>query len=375
MRARRLKRVAFTILAWMLAGALIAIYDHLAYLMFEASLPAYALSTALLTNVFGAAVGGGLAVTISVFYLKPRSRARSFPAAVALQTAVYAGLILLNTTALTFLFQAHELQRPLLSPEVRTASVAFLTGAGPLKFALVWVLIGGVTSVVHEVSDYFGPEQFRSYLLGRYHRPRIEGRTFMFLDLRSSTTIAERLGHVRYFELLQDLFADVAEPLVDAGAQVYQYVGDEVVMTWEGDAAFRDDACVGCYFAIADRIRDRAGHYLGRYGVTPSFRAGLHTGPVTTGEVGRLRKEIVHSGDVLNAAARIQGKAKELDAELLVSGDVVERLSRSRWEVERLGAMELRGRSQTMELWRVSRHAEPDAPASRRDRDGRESGE
>jgi hypothetical protein len=38
-----------------------------------------------------------------------------------------------------------------------------------------------------------------SYLTGFYHKPRQEMRIFMFLDMRSSTAIAERLGHNNYF--------------------------------------------------------------------------------------------------------------------------------------------------------------------------------
>ncbi len=35
----------------------------------------------------------------------------------------------------------------------------------------------------------------------------------MFLDIRSSTAIAEDLGHLRYFELLNDFFKDIADPI------------------------------------------------------------------------------------------------------------------------------------------------------------------
>ena len=41
------------------------------------------------------------------------------------------------------------------------------------------------------VNDKYGPGVFRDFLLGRYFQPKREERIFMFLDIKSSTTIAE----------------------------------------------------------------------------------------------------------------------------------------------------------------------------------------
>ena len=55
----------------------------------------------------------------------------------------------------------------------------------------------------------------------------------MFLDMKSSTTIAEQLGHVRFYTLLNELFHEISQPVLQTKAEIYQYVGDEVVLTWE----------------------------------------------------------------------------------------------------------------------------------------------
>ena len=349
---RRVSRVIWTTGAWMIVGGLIAVYDHLAYLMFQGTAP-YSLAVALQTGIGGAFVGGGLGATLTVFYLRPRGRGRSFVHSVMTHTLAYTAMILVMTVGLTFVFQAQVVGGSLLSDDVIAASIAYLAGAGPAKFVFIWVFVGGVTAVSHAVSDHFGPELFRAFVLGRYRTPQVEERAFMFLDLVGSTTIAEKLGHVRYFELLQTLFGDVTEPLIDHGGRVYQYVGDEVVVTWRGDAAFRNDACVACFFAIEQLLDRRAPLYERECGVRPRFRAGVHSGRVTTGEVGRLRTDIVHSGDVLNTAARIQGRAKEADASILISSAVWSRLNTSRWRSESLGEIALKGRTQRVEVHRV----------------------
>ena len=349
---RRIKRVLWTTAAWVIVGGLIAVYDHLAYLMFQGTAP-YSLGLALQTGIVGALFGGGLGATLTVFYVRPRGRGHSFLHSVVTHTLTYTATILIMTVGLTFVFQSQTVGGSILSDEVVAASIAYLAGAGPAKFVMIWVLVGGATALSHAVSDHFGPGLFRAFVLGQYRTPRIEERTFMFLDLVGSTTIAEQLGHLQYFELLQTLFGDITEPLVNHGAQVYQYVGDEVVVTWLGEAAFQGDAWVACYFEIEELLNRKAAPYERKFGVRPRFRAGVHAGPVTTGEIGRLRTDIVHSGDVLNTAARIQGRAKEADAPILISSTIRSRLSSPEWRTECLGQLALKGKSERVEVHRI----------------------
>ena len=63
-------------------------------------------------------------------------------------------------------------------------------------------------------------------------------RAFMFLDLKSSTHLAEKLEHVSYSRLVQDCYAELTVPLIQYNAEVYQYVGDEVVLTWRMSESF-----------------------------------------------------------------------------------------------------------------------------------------
>lgn len=64
--------------------------------------------------------------------------------------------------------------------------------------------------------------------------PREEDRIFLFLDLNSSTVLAEELGHIRYSELSKCCLADLALSVKKYKATVYQYVGDEAVLSWGG---------------------------------------------------------------------------------------------------------------------------------------------
>lgn len=188
-------------------------------------------------------------------------------------------------------------------------------------------------------------------MLGRYHRPRRERRVFMFIDLMSSTSIAERLSPEVYYAFLNDFFRDLSLPVLNAGAEIYQYVGDEVVLTWKQEVGTTDAKCLKVFFAIDAALESRRQHYLDRYGVAPEYRAGAHLGEVITAEIGDLKKEIVYNGDVLNTASRIQAMCKELGRRFVASRQLVEALVVPEdLSIEQLGPVTLRGKAEPLEL-------------------------
>src|SRR5262245_18458933 len=103
----------------------------------------------------------------------------------------------------------------------------FLLG-GRFGVALVILtLVSFLINFVRQLDRMLGPGTLLSLMLGRYHRPVAEERIFMFLDLNSSTAIAEALGPLRFNDFKNDFFHDLAEPVLETRGQIYQYVGDE----------------------------------------------------------------------------------------------------------------------------------------------------
>lgn len=150
----------------------------------------------------------------------------------------------------------------------------------------------------------------------------------MFLDINSSTAIAERLGDEKYHQLLKDFFAGITDPVLEHDGEIYQYVGDEVVVSWKmQDEANKNNHCLLCFFALKDHIATKKDKYLRRYGLVPSFKAGMHCGKVVAGEVGIIKRDISYSGDVLNTTARILSKCNDLNAEVIVSSGLLKSLS------------------------------------------------
>jgi adenylate cyclase len=202
-----------------------------------------------------------------------------------------------------------------------------------------------------QLDRLLGPGVLAKYLSGRYHAPRREARIFMFMDLKSSTSIAERLGPDRYYGLVNECFRDLATPVLDSSGEIYEYIGDEVVLTWTEHDGVRNANCIRVFFDFADRIQMKKGDYLERFGVVPEFKAGVHVGEVVAAEIGDLKKSLVFNGDVLNTGSRIEGQCNPLGKRLLASSHLVERLSLpADWKVEDMGEVPLRGKAAPVRL-------------------------
>jgi adenylate cyclase len=175
----------------------------------------------------------------------------------------------------------------------------------------------------------------------------------MFLDLTSSTSIAEKLGHVRYYDFLNRFFNDISAAVLVSWGNIYQYVGDEVVVFWPAD---RNTESVRCFFMIKEKIESGRAYYESEFGLVPQFRAGIHGGQVSIGEIGTLKKDILFIGDVLNATSRIQGLCKEEDVDLLVSEDVLQpkfSLFEKKYKIRDTGQRDLRGKNERLRLFHL----------------------
>jgi class 3 adenylate cyclase len=182
-------------------------------------------------------------------------------------------------------------------------------------------------------------------------------RIFMFLDITSSTSIAENLGHIKYFELLNDFFNDLAEPIERNKGEIYQYVGDEVVVSWPFQEGIEKANCLNCFFDIIDTIDYLSVKYLDKYNMIPKFKAGMHYGKVSTGVIGSIKKEIIYTGDVLNTTSRIEGQCNHYEVNLLLSHALVSQLPlQTNYSTRKLGEINLRGKSSVITLFTVDRH-------------------
>lgn len=225
--------------------------------------------------------------------------------------------------------------------------------------SLLWIIYTGIVSFfiyfLQVVKTKIGDRVMMNLIMGKYHSPTVEARIFMFLDMKDSTTHAENLGHIKFSLLIQDSLNDLTSAILQHKVEVYQYVGDEAVLTWNMSDGFENENCLQVYYSFKQTLDNKKEYYKSKYGIIPFFKAGVHLGDVTVTEVGIIKREIAYHSDVLNTAARIQGKCNEFGAELLISEDLKNKLDDPQhFSFSHIGGIALKGKQQLVNIHKVS---------------------
>jgi adenylate cyclase len=218
-------------------------------------------------------------------------------------------------------------------------------------FMLDMSLMTVLSITILEVTDKYGPGMFWSMLVGEYHNPKVQNRIFIFLDINESVTIAEDLGHERYFRMLRQFFADITLPVLSNDGEIYQYVGDEIVLSWPNtpENKLKSLKFLRHTYFLVER---KADFYDKRFRNVPRFKAGVHVGEVTAGFIGIIKRELIYSGDTVNTTARIRGICHEVNESFVLSGDFMKDFHTPHgYKIKAIGRIELKGRNEPVKLY------------------------
>lgn len=228
--------------------------------------------------------------------------------------------------------------------------------------ALVYTwIVSMMISLIKQVNLKFGPGNLARFMLGTYHHPRVEERIFMFVDMKSSTTHAERLGHIRYSELIQDCFYDLTDVVIERKVEVYHYVGDEAILTWKIKEGLDDANCLNAFYDFEKVLYAKSNYYAKKFGFCPEFKAGVNIGLATVAEVGEIKREIHFHGDVLNTASRLQSECNHYNKKVLISEDLRSRFSDyPDLNFELIGDIILKGKEKKLSIYSVEKKEDSD---------------
>lgn len=219
-----------------------------------------------------------------------------------------------------------------------------------LQKILYWIILFVVTQLVLELNEKYSPGVFLDILLGKYVEPKIETRIVMFMDLKDSTPIAEKLGSQKHFRFIREFIYQVSNALIEYGGRIYQYVGDEIVVSWLYNKE-NTRKSIAALIQARRNLNRKTKEFQKKYGVQPDFRVGIHTGVVTVGEIGVIKKDLAMSGDTMNTAARIRTCCSELNQRYLASKDFIQHAALDETQIESLGMVELKGKTREIELF------------------------
>jgi class 3 adenylate cyclase/CHASE2 domain-containing sensor protein len=216
---------------------------------------------------------------------------------------------------------------------------------------------------------YFSPRVLEEVLRDpNAFKPREAEITVLLTDLRNFTTITERSGTQRMFDLLNDVFEVQTRAVLSLDGSMEHFVGDQFVAYWGAPRDQPDDAdlalrAAAIIFKGLDELKETLEPEL-----KDLFGYGLaiHRGKALVGNKGsRMRLDFGILGDIINGCARIESLTKVYGVRQIITREVLERAA-DKPPVRFLDRVVVKGKAQPMEMFEVIQDLQPAAVEVRR---------
>jgi class 3 adenylate cyclase/tetratricopeptide (TPR) repeat protein len=177
--------------------------------------------------------------------------------------------------------------------------------------------------------------------------------TMLFCDVVGSTAMAETLDPEAWTDIMNGAFEILIAPVYRYEGTLARLMGDAIFAFFGAPIAHEDDPrrAVNAGLDIVEGIGVYREKLLADHGLELNVRVGINTGPVIVGEVGSdLRLEYTAMGDAVNVAARMEQTAEPGTVQIT---DETRRLVEAAFEIEPRGAVEVKGKAEPIEAFRV----------------------
>ncbi|MBI4741906.1 MAG: adenylate/guanylate cyclase domain-containing protein [Betaproteobacteria bacterium] len=171
-------------------------------------------------------------------------------------------------------------------------------------------------------------------LLQPGNRPELGGKaqeiTVLFTDIRSFTTISERLSAKEVVEMLNAYLTRACAVLLAEGGSIDKFIGDAIMVEFGAPLSLPDHAVRAARAAVAlrgvaeDFSAWMRGRFPGRDLPAFSIGIGLHSGEAVVGNIGTpTRMEFTAIGDTVNLASRLERLTRVWGCAILASGATI----------------------------------------------------
>jgi len=175
----------------------------------------------------------------------------------------------------------------------------------------------------------------------------------MFVDMRGSTNLGERVLAYDVVFILNRFFTELSHALRATHGHYAQFAGDGLMALYGLDAARKPFACRDALAGAADMFHriDQLNQQLQReFNESIQMGIGIHGGDAIVGTMGPPRTPLLTAvGDNINIAARLEAKTKELGCDLIVSAATLDAEGIAYDSASNL-EVELRGRNNRVQV-------------------------
>jgi class 3 adenylate cyclase len=146
--------------------------------------------------------------------------------------------------------------------------------------------------------------------------------TVLFSDIRSYTTLTEKLQAEEVVTMLNEYFEEMVDIVLNYKGTLDKYIGDALMAVFGSPASLEEHPWMAMQAAVEMRYRlVEFNQARIEKGLMPiSIGMGLHSDEVVSGNIGSSKRmELTSIGDGVNLASRLEGASKQYGTDLIIS--------------------------------------------------------
>ncbi len=307
--------------------------------------------------VNGAVIGLLLGLLISFLELwvfTKGSRKMRFISQLSLRTIIYIILIISVILVVTIVSRSFRLDMSFTQVIHSDDFKAYIID-GNFSVAIFYALLFAFSiNFTRMISRKMGQGMLVSFITGTFYQPVVQERIILFIGIKNVSHFSKTLSEYDFFNFLNDYLFDITTPIVQHQGIIYEYVEDQVVVTWRPEKGTYRANCIRAYYALIDKLESRKEFYFNKYNIIPQTIASLHFGKLVRAEIGKIKTQIVFQGDAMNTAARMLGKCKDLDQQLVISDALLNRITIPvLFDVKPMGSFKLKGKADEISIYSI----------------------
>jgi len=198
------------------------------------------------------------------------------------------------------------------------------------------------------------------YLLEHSEEDLVSSReieaTILFSDIRSFTTISEKIGSPdKLIHMLNSYMTPMVDNIVGHKGTIDKFIGDAIMAYWNAPVEVKNHADEAVKSAIEqiEMLVAVNEEITPLYGVHIAIGIGVHTGVVTAGDMGSFgRSDYTIIGDNVNLASRMEGLTKQYGAQVLISHATLLEL-KGDYKIRPIDLVEVKGKNEAVEIHEV----------------------